>query len=115
MKLCQTKPTLNAHNEQLSNNETNEIETNNEPKRNYLLNQIQALLNELTNMSSTALNGVASMQETKSSNETNNKFNFNATNTSKNANGYQIDPKSVADFRSQTFLCGDCYGDLFIV
>ncbi len=96
-----------------------ESQTLNESKRIYLLNQIQALLNDLTHSSSTTLSQMSSTQ-TKSANSSSsdlssNKINYANYDGLGKLNENQINPKSIADFRSQTFLCSECYGDLFIV
>ncbi len=108
----------NAHDSDTRHEQENESQKVNEPKKVYLLNQIQSLLNDLTNSSSTTLNKISPMQ-IKSSGSTStdfsNKINYNNQNGLDKSNENQINPKSIADFRSQTFLCSECYGDLFIV
>ena len=126
MKLSQSDEIKNISNQNNAQNEQenfqlasqNESQIINEPKKIYLLNQIQTLLNDLTNSSSTTLNQISSMQIkslNSSSSDFSNKTNYNNPNGLSKLNENQINPKSVADFRSQTFLCSECYGDLFIV
>ena len=83
-----------------------------EQKRDFLLKQVQQLLNELTFNSSSTLNSITASQaknsirddEMNAASDLNDKLSIN-----------KIDPKSVSNFRSQTILCSSCYGDLFIV
>ena len=104
---------INSNTSDARYEQENESQKVNEPKKAYLLNQIQSLLNDLTNSSSTTLNKISPMQ-IKSPSSTSSDFS-NKINGLDKLNENQINPKSIADFRSQTFLCSECYGDLFIV
>ena len=109
---------INSDTSDTRHEQENESQKVNEPKKVYLLNQIQSLLNDLTNSSSTTLNTISVMQiksPSSTSSDFSNKISFNNQNGLDKSNENQINPKSIADFRSQTFLCSECYGDLFIV
>ena len=101
--------------------QSSEVETSNQPKKTYLLGQIQSLLNELTLSSTTTLDVVSSTQSKSNSSASPSPTSspkldsVNSASLNNKLAANQIDPKSVASFRAQTFLCSECYGDLFIV
>jgi hypothetical protein len=82
----------------------------------YLITQIQNLLNDLTNKTSNTLKQTSPASNDSS---TTNSSNLNAGNgalaAKLNNQPANINAKSVADFRTHTILCSNCYGDLFIV
>ena len=88
-------------------------------KKVFLLNQIESLLNDLTIKTSNTLNqasdtsgsggspNLGSKNKLLFSNDSNNnKLSESTTNS--------INAKSISDFRVNTILCSNCYGDLFI-
>ena len=87
-------------------------------KKVYLLNQIQQLLNDLTNKTSNILRQTSESNRANNSNNSNkllNIFEQKLGETSINNHNDSINPQSIADFRMHTILCSNCYGDLFIV
>jgi hypothetical protein len=106
-RLSQTKTqTLNQEEEEEEEETKTTQNLTGDSKRDYLLQQMQALINELTSKSSTTLNALSATTTSP----------FNSISSQKKLqNETQINPKSIADFRSQTFICSECYGDLFIV
>jgi hypothetical protein len=86
-------------------------------KRAYLLNQIQSLIDELTNKTSNILNKTFESNRVNSNN--NNKLlniiEQKLGETSTSNHNSSIDPQSLGDYRMHTILCSNCYGDLLIV
>jgi hypothetical protein len=89
-------------------------------KKFYLLLQIQKLLNELTQKSSSALSGLNSrvnrekMSSSSANLKANEKLSLKQQQLETNSDG-EIDPLSVTKFRNETIICSDCYGDLFVI
>lgn len=103
-----------------SNGETSQLSPDeNKQKREFILAQVQNLLNNLTQTSSSALstlsNELTSSSQINSSKTGSKDLEYPSLSNNIRANQGEIDQKSVAKFRSETVICSNCYGDLFIV
>ena len=86
-------------------------------KKQFLLAQIEKILGQLTQSSSTTLNTIAaSLVEPNRHLISSQTPGVNSTLTSDRKPNDKLDlAKSAAAFRSELILCSTCYGDLFIV
>jgi hypothetical protein len=91
-----------------------------EQKRAYLLFQIQKMLNDLTVRSSSTLTSLANAASAQSNSSpvemsskiTNPKI---AAAVASNQQQSTISSNSITNFRNETILCANCYGDLFVI
>ncbi|CAF0892932.1 unnamed protein product [Brachionus calyciflorus] len=93
----------------------NDDDDNRLRKMEFILVQIQNLLFNLTQTSSSQLIKVDTRHQMNNNQQDNNNLSSQSTSNGNHQIHQEKMEKSVAKFRTETIICSSCYGDLFIV